>query len=470
MIESTESAVRNKRIAKNTLFLYIRMLFSMIISLYTSRIVLEKLGIEDYGIYNIVGGIVFMLAFFTSSLSNATQRFLSIELGKKKLDGAKLIFNQSLLLYVCLIVVLILVSETLGVWFIKEKLIIPFYRKEAAIFVFHFSLLSMMATIIQVPYVSVVIAREQLSVYAYLGIIEAVAKLVAALILTVIITDKLIFYAVLVAGIHVMITAIYIFYCHHNYYECQCQFYGDLQTAKKILSFVSLNLFGCFSYSFGMQGINIVLNLFFGPTLNAARGVALQVSSALSQISGNMITAVKPQIIKLYASNDLPYMIKLLEYSSVYSCILMLLFCLPILYNIDFILHLWLKEVPPYTSIFVQLLIVESLWNTLTTPLWYIANATGNIKRSQVYGRCFIASSCLVAYFLFKSELASSPVVVFVITLLAQIGYWAYSVYDIHLQISLDIRYYFKMIVKPIFFSSSCSNISKFSAFIVYIE
>ena len=447
----SENITNNKRIAKNTVYLYIRMFLIMGITLYTSRIVLEVLGVEDYGIYNIVGGTVSILAFFTSSLSNATQRFLSFELGENNFIGAQKIFNQSCCLYFIIAILLVIACETIGLWFLKNKLVIPIERQEAAFWVFQCTVGSMVVAIFQVPFISIIIARERMSIYAYLGIFDVTARLCITLVIRYTTYDELILYAAMMFLIHLLTTSSYAIYCFKKFTECKIRYVFDKDLIKKLLYFITYNLFGCFSYSIGVQGINVILNLFFGLAVNAARGIAVQGNSALIQFTNNILTAIKPQIIKSYATGNKQYMMLLLEYSTKYSFLFMLLIGYPILFSTNFLLTTWLGKVPHYTNIFIQLLIIESLFVTLFNPLWIIANATGNIKHIQVYGRLFTLAVLPISYILLKCHVISSPVPIFMISVLMQIGYWLYSLYDIHRQISLNIIFYFKQIVFPIF-------------------
>lgn len=446
-----EIASNNKRIAKNTALLYVRMIFVMFVSLFTSRIILQTLGIDDYGIYNVVGGFVSMLAFFTSSLSNATQRFLSIELGKNDLIGAQKIFNQSLWLYLLFAIAVVIIGESIGLWFVKEKLVIPLERLEAGVFTFHCSVLMTFFSILQVPYMSAIISREKMSVYAYMSILEAVLKLlIVYALLFVSDLDKLKLYAFLLLSVHALVTISYALYSYSKFEECRVMIIWNMILLKKISKFISFNVFGCFAVACGIQGINIVLNMFFGPAINAARGIAVQVNGAVLRFSDSIMTAIKPQIIKSYANQDINYMLQLVEYSSKYATFLMLLLATPIVANIDVILAIWLKTPPVYTNIFIVLMIIESLFSVLINPLWMVANATGHIKRSQVYGRFLTLLSLPISYFGYKVGFFTSPIAAFMILILTKIGYWLYSLFDIHMQVGLSYKRYLFYVVLPI--------------------
>ena len=445
------TAENNKRIAKNTAMLYIRMLLIMVVTLYTSRVVLEVLGVEDFGIYNVVGGVVSMLAFFTSSLSNATQRFLSIQLGRENIVEARKVFNQSLFLYLGITCIILLLAETIGLWFVAEKLVISPERKFAAQCVYQFSLLNILLNILQVPYISAIIAREKMSFYAYLGIFDVVSRLlVVYLLLYIQHYDHLILYAGTLSIVQIVLSLIYITYCRIHFPECRLFCFWNWNLVRSMGKFIGYNLFGCFAWSAGVQGTNIVLNLFFGPTVNAARAISVQMNAAVVRFTESIITAIKPQIIKSYALGDREYMFRLLEYSSKFGFIFMLIISMPILFYTDYILKFWLVNVPEYASIFVQLMIVESLIGVFIPPLWIMANATGNIKRSQVYGRIFTLAAFPISYVILRFDIVDSPIVVFVVLIFMQIGYWLYSVYDIHLQLGLNLLDYFRKTILPI--------------------
>lgn len=447
--ENTSS--NSMRIAKNSLILYFRMLLVMSVTLYTSRIILDVLGATDWGVYNVVGGFVAILAFFTSSLSNATQRFLSIELGRNDLKALNRVFNQSLILYTLFCITILIVAFTIGFWFISAKLNIPDNRRMAANIVYIFSVLSATCSIIQVPYMATIISREQMNFFAYLGIFDVISRLLMVLLLQITSDiDRLIFYAILMFGVYIVITLVYIVYCKRNFKECLFQWYWDKSLIQQMLQFISYNLFGCFAYSTGQQGVNIVMNLFFGPIVNAARGVATQVNAAVLRFTDAIMTAIKPQIIKSYSAGDYNYVFSLVKYSSKLGCLCMMFLGLPIVFNAEYLLTIWLKNVPDYTVIFVQILIFQSFFLVLINPLWMLANATGNIKRMQVWGRLFSLLALPISYIILQLELSKSPVSSAIILMIADVSYWLYSLYDMKLQLNICIKEYFKKIVFPL--------------------
>lgn len=442
---------KNKRIAKNSLMLYLRMILVMLITLYTSRIVLDVLGITDFGIYNVVGGFVAILSFFTSSLSNATQRFLSIELGRNDIIATKHVFNQSLILYIFFSIIILIVAFTIGYWFVNAKLNIPDNRRPAANIVYIFSVLSTICSIIQVPYMAAIISRERMSFYAYLGIFDVIIRFAMVYLLQITSDiDRLIYYSLLMFGVYWTITLIYAIYCRLNFQECVLQWCWDRNLIQQILRFISYNLFGCFAYSAGQQGVNIVMNLFFGPVVNAARGIATQVNAAILRFTDAVMTAIKPQIIKSYSNGEYKYMFTLVEYGSKLGCICMMLLGLPIVFNTEYILTIWLREVPSYTTIFVQILIFQSFFLVLTNPLWMLANATGNIKRMQFWGRLLSLFALPAAYIMLHFGLSDNPISAAIILFASDVCYWLYGLYDIKLQLHINVTNYLKKVVMPL--------------------
>ncbi len=440
--------IDNKRIAKNTGALYIRMLLVMLVTLYTSRVILETLGVEDFGIYNIVGGFVSILSFFSSSLSNVTQRYLNIKLGERDIIGANHIFCQSIVLFAFFSFLLLIVGETIGLWFVENKLVIPAERQYAAWWIFQFSLITTVLAILQIPFISVIVARERMGVYAYIGVFEAVSRLsIAYALLLVDNSDKLILYGGLLAFVQILILIYYAGYCFFMFPECRFYFYWENVLVKKMGSFISYNLFGCFAWAVSVQGVNIVLNLFFGPTMNAARAISVQVNAAVVSFTESIITAIKPQVIKSYAKGEYSNMYELIEKSSKFSFFLILLLSTPILFQTEFILNIWLNNVPDFTILFVRLIVIESLIYSFVPPLWIAINATGRIKNSQTYGRLLTFSVLPASYLLLKFYLI--PWIPFVLFIIAQLMYFIYNLNDVSRQIGLNVNAYIKLVIYP---------------------
>lgn len=374
----------NERIAKNTFMLYVRMLFLMTVNLYISRVLLRVLGVEDFGIYNVVGGVVAMFSVISGSLSASISRFLTYELGKKNIDKLKRIFSTAIMIQIGISVIIILFAETIGVWFLNSEMNIPIYRIYAANWVFQFSIIAFIVNLVSLPYNALLIAHEKMAVFAYISILEAIGKLVGVYFLVISPIDKLVSYAMLVVVIAVLVRYIYSRYCKTHFKECTFQFLIDSSLLKSMCTFAGWNFFGSTSLVLKEQGVNVVLNIFCGPSINAARGIAVQVNNAVSAFIANFMTALEPQIIKSYADRDNRYMYFLIYQGTKLSFYLMLFLVLPILLNAEFVLELWLGKVPNYCTQFVRLMLVLSLLDCLYRPLLAAHLATGRIKELQL--------------------------------------------------------------------------------------
>lgn len=399
---SSQTTDNNKRIAKNTLLLYFRMLLMMFVTLFTSRVVLDKLGVTDYGIYNVVGGVVAMLGFLNSSMSNAVQRYLSFEIGKNNKAGVNRIFNVSLFAHAGIAVFVFVVMEIVGVWYLNTHMNIPAERMDAANWVLQCSIFTTLFTIVQVPYNAIIISKEQMGIYAYISILEVVLKLLVVYMLAIGNFDKLKLYSVLIMVVTIGIVMIYRCYCTRKYKEAKFKFVKDWNLLKQIVGFASWNMLGELAWVFTGQGVNIILNSFFGPVVNAARGLAEQVNGAVNRFVANFQTAVNPQLIKNYASDQLGEMKTLLFRSTRFSYYLLLALSLPIILKMDFILHLWLKEVPDYTTGFCQLVLVSSLVSTLSNLLAQVARAYGKIRNYQIIVSIFLFLNFPLSYIVLK--------------------------------------------------------------------
>ena len=375
----------NKTIAKNTIFLYIRMMVTMIISLYTSRVILQVLGVDDYGIYQAVGGIVGFLSFINSALSGGTSRFLTYELGtgnKEKLNNT---FSTTLTAHVILALLVVALGETLGLWYFNTKMVIPADRFDASTVVFHLSMLTAIISIISVPYNSAIIAHEKMKVFAYVGIIEAVSKLAIVFALTIGNIDKLVLYAILLLAVQAGIFLFYVIYCRRAFEESSYQiFFIDKKLFKEIFSFSGWGLLAGGSIALNSQGILLLLNYFFAPAVVTARAISLQVYNVANQFVTNFRTAANPQIIKQLASGDVEGSHYLLLQSTKFSYYLMLILCLPICLLASPLLNLWLVEVPEYTVPFLQLVIIQSLFQVFDTSFYTALFAKGRIKENAL--------------------------------------------------------------------------------------
>lgn len=374
----------NKRIAKNTLLLYVRMLFMMVIGLYTSRVILDKLGEVDFGIYNVVGGFVTMFAVISGAMTSATQRFLSFEIGKGKEGNVRGIFSTMIYIHLFLALVILFLGEVVGVWFLNTHMNFPAGRYDAANWVFQLSLLVFILNVINVPYNGALIAYEKMSAFAYFSIFDAIFKLAICYVITLTPFDKLVVYAGLMALIQIALLLMYFFYCKSKFKECKFTGKFNKTYGRNVGSFVSWNLIGSLAGIAKEQGVNVVLNMFFGPAVNAARGIAYQVLSKLNGFVTNFQMALNPQIIKNYASGELENMYKLVFRGAKLSYLLLLTLSLPIVIESSLILNLWLKEVPAYTVIFLQITIFTALLNTLSNPLIITMHATGKVRDYQI--------------------------------------------------------------------------------------
>ena len=382
-IESSQD--NNKRIAKNTLLLYFRMLFMMAVSLFTSRVILNTLGVEDYGINNVVGGVVAMFSVLSGSMSSSISRFITFELGKGDNKRLKTVFSTGINIQLGMSLIILLVAEAVGVWFLNYKMNIPEERMYAANWVFQCSILTFILGLLSVPYNAAIIAHEKMSAFAYISIIEVTLKLIIVYLLTISPFDRLITYSILFMLVGLFIRLIYGYYCKRHFEECTYHFVYDKAILKSMTSFAGWNFLGNGAYMLNTQGVNILMNMYFGVAVNAARGVATQVDAALKQFVNNFTTAVNPQITKSYAQGDLEYMHKLVCRSAKFSAFLMMFFAVPIILETDTILSIWLKTVPDYAAIFLRWIIFSSFADTvLANALVTSMLATGKIKRYQI--------------------------------------------------------------------------------------
>lgn len=379
-----ENTNNSKRIAKNTLLLYFRMLLLMLISLYTSRVILNALGVDDYGIYNVVGGVVTMFSMLSGSLNAAISRFLTFELGTGDSLRLKKVFSSSLTIQFCIALIVVIIAETLGLWFLNEKMVIPDNRQFAANCCFQFSVITFAINLIWVPYNAAIIAHERMSAFAYISILEATGKLVIAWCIALNPIDRLIFYAMMVAVIAWAISLVYICYCKKNFDECTYHFVYDYALLKQMFGFAGWNFIGSSASILRDQGGNIVINLFCGPAVNAARGITTKVNTVITGFVQNFMVAMNPQIIKSYAEGDRNYMMTLLYNGARFSYYLLLILSLPILLNTQYLLSIWLGLVPEHTANFVRLILVFALHESLANPLITAMLATGDIKKYQI--------------------------------------------------------------------------------------
>ena len=380
----SDTSSANKRIAKNTLVLYVRMLFTMGISLFTSRVILQTLGVEDYGISSVVGGVISMFTFINAAMVSSTQRYLNFELVRGDANQLRSVFSTSLQIHALIALAIIVLSETVGLWFLNEKLVIPEARMTAAMWVYQCSILSCAVSIMSTPYNAVIVAHEKMSAFAYISILDVSLKLLVVYLLVVLPFDKLIILAILNLLVQLFIRYIYTLYCHRHFPESYFQFRFNKTLFKEMFGFAGWSFWGNLAAILYTQGLNMMLNIFFGPIVNAARGIAVQVQSAVQQFVGGFQTALNPQITKNYASNNLPQMHSLMFRSARFSFLLLFFLSLPVLMETNFILTLWLKTVPDDAVIFTQIMICISLIYTTANPCIIANQATGKVKIYQM--------------------------------------------------------------------------------------
>ena len=379
------TSVGNKRIARNSMFLYIRTLMILLVELYASRLILIALGVEDYGIYNVVGGIVLMFRILGGAMTTASQRFIIFALGERNEQKLWRVFSTSVSLHLLIGVGIVILLEGAGGWFLNTQLNIPENRIYAAHWVLQCSIITFFFSVISVPYTSLIIAHEHMNAFAYIGILEAVLKIIAVFVLQFCGFDKLIFYAILMLGISILLRIVYSAYSHKCFPEAKnLKLIIDNDLYKQMLSFVGWNMWGNGSLILRNQGIDILLNVFFGVTVNAAKGISNQVQSGISQFITNFQTALVPQLTTAIAQKDHQRMQELLFKGSKFSFFLMAIIAVPILIMVDFILNIWLTKVPPYTGVFVQWIVIYLLWDTLSRCLINSILANGVIRNYQV--------------------------------------------------------------------------------------
>ena len=374
-----------KRIAKNTIFLYVRMIITMLITLYTSRVILNVLGVEDYGVYNIIAGIVVLLAFLQTAMTNASQRYITYELGKGELESVKKVFSMSMTTHITISLLIFFLAETIGLWFINTQLNIPANRMLAANWVYQFSILTFIVNLIRIPYNASIIAYENMSFYAYISIIESILKLLIVYVLCISPSDKLILYAILLCGVAIICTFIYKIYCCKKFLTCNYTYFWDKKLYWQLMRFSGWTMLGGISNVSAQQGGNILLNMYNGVVSNAAFGIANQVSYAVYAFSSNFQIAFNPQITKLHAVGDSLHLNNLVNKASLFSYYLMLLFAVPFMINTEIILKLWLKNVPEYTVGFCQLMVVYQLIDAFQAPLNTLIFSTGKIKNYNIW-------------------------------------------------------------------------------------
>lgn len=403
----------NQRIARNTILLYIRMAFVMIVQLFTSRIILEKLGQDAYGLYNVVGGLVVVMTFLNGAMVATSQRFLSYELGRKDLDRLRLTFSQCLYTHLFIAAIFIVIAETLGLWFLTDKMVIGESLRSQSIWVYQFAIASFVINLIQVPFSALITAHERLDVYAYLGMIDVCLRLATAFIIGKFATStRLAYYSLLIFCVSFLINSIYIIFCRIKFAESKPIKTIDSKILKNLTSFFGWSMFGSAAWLAKNQGVNIVLNTFLGTAINAAYGIAMQINSAISSFAQNFIASVNPQLIQSYARKEYIRTNTLIQKGSRISFLLLFLIIFPVITSSKNILAIWLTEVPDYTNQFAQLVLIVTLLESFTYVMGTAIQATGRIRNYQIIIGLTLLLNLPASYMLLKWNFSPYTVLV----------------------------------------------------------
>lgn len=411
-----QPSVDNKRVAKNTIVLYFRMLFQMAVYLYTSRVVIRELGLVDYGIYDVVGAAIGILVFLNNSMLNCTQRFITFAIGKGDSGYLKNVYSVSLVIHFLLALLILLLGETVGLWYVENRMVIPLDRFDAALWVYHCSLISAVFVVISVPYNAAIVAYEKMSAFAAITILDTCLKLAVVLSLAFVGGDKLKVYALMLLGVAFFVRLIYSLYCRYNFKELSFVWVKAGALYKEMLGFAGWSTFGNFAYVCNIQGMNLLLNAFGGALLNAARGAAFQVQVAVTSFTASFQTAINPQITKSYAAGDYAAMNKLVLRSSRFSFFLLLLIALPLALEMPQILSVWLTNVPPYAVVFTRLLLCVTLIEAVANSMMIGVSATGKIRNYHIVIGLTLICALPLAWLLLK--ISGNPAMAFVAQLI----------------------------------------------------
>ena len=446
----------NTRLARNSVFMSIRMVIVLIISLYTTRVVLRVLGVEDYGVYNVVAGFVSMFAFLNNALSSATQRYYNFELGKNGINGAQIVYCTSLIIHLLLSILVVSLTEPIGLWYLHHKMVLPGGRMHAAEFIFHSSVLSLFISILTTPFTAAVMAHEKMDFYALLGILDAVLKLIMVFVLPFMPGDKLICYGVFYLLITLSNSSLYFAYCKHKFEEIRLGIKIPRSMVTGMLSFSGWNIFGSIAYVLREQGVNLVLNAFFGTIVNAARGVANQVNGALQGFISSLSTPTRPQVIQSYAHGNLDRAWNLTFSVSKLTCLFFFMVSLPICLEIDFILHIWLgDDIPDHTQLFIVLLLFTNTFGTWVSPISTIMHATGKMKFYQILSSVSNLMTVPLTYIFLM--VGSIPEYAYLALFITTVTNLFAGLISARKYAGLKFRIYFKSVLRPsliaIFFS-----------------
>lgn len=402
-MEVSDNSINGRRVASNTIMLYLRMLLVMVVSLYTVRVVLNVLGEEDYGIYNVVGGIVLMFSFLSRTLASASQRYFAFEIGRKDYLKLSKTFDITLTLYVLFVLIIIVFAETIGLWFVNNKMTLPVERIKAVNVIYQFSIVSFCLSILATPYQAIIIAYEKMNIYAFVGVAEALLSLCFAISLSYASCDSLILYGALVMCGSFITNGIYFVYSIRNYPESRYSRFWNSILAKEIISYSGWNMYGAVANVIRSHGINILINVFFNPVINAARGLAYQVNNAVSSFASNFYTAVRPQLTKSYAEGNMQGVNRLVDGSSKFSYYLILIIAAPLMVFAEQVLSIWLVDVPQYTSLFMNLTIIVAMIDAISNPLMTLVQATGKVKGYQLIIGSLLLLNLPISWILLKN-------------------------------------------------------------------
>lgn len=400
MTESHQTS--NARVAKNTVFLYFRTLLIIGIGLYISRAILQALGVEDFGIYNVVGGIVLMFSFINSGMVASTQRFISYELGRNDAIRLRQVFSMAVSVHLLLALIILVLAETIGLWFLNTHMNIAPERLYAANWVYQCSIFAFIVIVLTVPYSASIVAHEHMKAFAYGSVLDYVLRLLAVLLLPFVPHDKLIVYSISILLVTVITRLGYVIYCRYHFSECSYLFSRDKSLFMEMFSFAGWSFIGNLGFSVKDQGINILINLFFGAAVNAARGIAYQVSTVVSSFMANFQMAINPQITKRYASGETDSMLRLVFASAKYSFFLLMIIVIPFWIRAPYVLELWLGNVPDYTVAFLRLVLIMLLVDSMANPLLEAMQATGKIRNFQLVVAIIMLSNLPLSYCILK--------------------------------------------------------------------
>ena len=438
----------NKRIAKNTIFLYFRLAIVMLVNLYATRVVLDVLGVSDYGVYNVVCGFVAMFSFLNTSMANGVQRFYNIELGKGGKNAITRVYNTALIIQIILAIIILVLTETIGLWYLNTKMVISPDRLVAANWIFQFSVVSLVFVIIQIPYSAAILAYERMNYYAIVSVADALMKLAIVLILPHLAGDSLITYGLLIMLISIFNFFLYWIYCYKKFEHLLFEKRFDKALFKSMMSFSGWNLFGSFAYILKGQGVNVLINAFFGTVVNAANGIATQVSSAIQAFSTNLVIAFKPQLTQSYAAGDYERTEQLMLSMSKISFGLMCVIAVPIIVEIDYVLGIWLKyDIPQHANIFTVLTIASIMIGILNAPITQVIHATGRMKKYQIATSIVICSILPISWLFLKLGYGASSV--FVITIILVAINQIVCMWVLHSLFRFNVQRYIKEVITP---------------------